>query len=51
MQIPISVADAVAAAVHHAISIVGIDGLRATSMFPSSRREGLQGTRGQDWGG
>lgn len=29
---------AIAAAVHAAIAEVGIDGLRSTSMFPSSKR-------------
>lgn len=31
--------EAVAYAVHYAISLVGIDGLRKTSMFPSNERK------------
>lgn len=32
---------AITHAVHAAIAVVGIDGLRSTSMFPSSRREAV----------
>lgn len=37
-------------AVEYAISVVGIEGLRATSMFPNSTREGWGGGRSGDGG-
>lgn len=37
-QMDPSVVDAIAHAVHAAIAVVGIDGLRRTSMFPSSAK-------------
>lgn len=46
MTIDKNVEAAVRYAVLYAISVVGIDGLRATSMFPNSRREGWGGGRG-----
>jgi hypothetical protein len=39
---------AITEAVHEAIAIVGIEGLRQTSMFPSSRRNRRTGREGDD---
>lgn len=36
------VVDAITHAVHAAIAVVGIDGLRSTSMFPSSAKQVAQ---------
>ena len=46
MSMEKSIEEAVRYAVLYAISLVGIEGLRATSMFPNSRREGWGGGRG-----
>ena len=36
------VVQAITHAVHAAIAVVGIDGLRKTSMFPSSQKEAVE---------